>query len=164
MQIKTTMRYHLTPVRMAIIKKSTNGTKGVEKREPSNTVGGNANWYSYYGEQCGDSLKKKKKGYRTAISSVQLLSGVGLFVNPWIAAHQDSLSITNSWSLLKLMSIESVMPSNHLILCYHLLLLPSIFLRIRVFSNESVLRIRSKVMEFQLQHQSFQSIFRTDFL
>ena len=59
--MKTTMRYHLTPVRMAIIKKSTNATKGVEKREPSKTVGGNANWYSYYGEQCGDSLKKKKK-------------------------------------------------------------------------------------------------------
>ena len=55
--MNTTMRYHLTPVRMAIIKKSTNAIKGVEKREPSNTVGGNANWYSYYGEQCGDSLK-----------------------------------------------------------------------------------------------------------
>ena len=58
------------------------------------------------------------------------------------AAHQASLSITNSWSLLKLMSIESVMPSNHLILCHPLLLLPSIFLIIRVFSNESVLHIR----------------------
>ena len=62
-------------------------------------------------------------------------------MTPWTAAHQDSLSITNSWSLLKLMSIESVMPYNHLILC-HPLLLPSIFLSIRVFSNESVLRIR----------------------
>ena len=63
-------------------------------------------------------------------------------VTPWITAHQASLSITNSRSLLKLMSIESVMPSNHLILCYLRLLLPSIFPSIRVFSNESVLHIR----------------------
>ena len=74
-------------------------------------------------------------------SSVQLLSCVQLFVTPWTAAHQASLSITNSWSLLKLMSIESVMPSNHLILC-HPLLPPSIFPSIRVFSNESALHIR----------------------
>ena len=64
------------------------------------------------------------------------------FVNPWTAQHQASLSITNSQSLLKLMSIESMMPSNHLILCHLLLLLPSIFPRIRVFSSESVLHIR----------------------
>ena len=76
------------------------------------------------------------------ISSVQLLSHVQLFVTPWTAACQASLSITNSWSLLKLMSIESVMPSNHLIFCRPLLLLPSIFPSIRVFSSESVLRIR----------------------
>jgi len=63
-------------------------------------------------------------------------------VTPWTAAHQASLSITNSQSLLKLMSIALVMPSNHLILCHPLLLLPSIFASIRVFSNESVLRIR----------------------
>ena len=63
-------------------------------------------------------------------------------MTPWITAHQASLSITNSWSLLKLMSIESVMPSNHLILCHPLLLPPSIFPSIRVFYNESVLRIR----------------------
>ena len=63
-------------------------------------------------------------------------------VTPWTAAHQASLSITNFWSLLKLMSIGSVMPSNHLILCLPLFLLPSIFPGIRVFSNESVLRIR----------------------
>ena len=74
-------------------------------------------------------------------SSVQLLSSVQLFVIPWTAAHQASQSITNSWRLLKLMSIESVMPSNHLIPCCPLLLLPSIFPRIRVFSNESVLHI-----------------------
>ena len=64
------------------------------------------------------------------------------FATPWTAAHQASLSITNSWSLLKLMSIELVMPSNHLILCCPLLLPPSINPSIRVFSNESVLRIR----------------------
>ena len=68
-------------------------------------------------------------------SSVQLLSRVWLFVTPWTAAHQTSLSITNSQSLLKLLSIESVMPSNHLILCRPLLLPPSIFPSIRVFSN-----------------------------
>ena len=73
------------------------------------------------------------------ISSVQLLSHVRLFVTPWTAARQPSLSITNSGSLLKLMSIKSVMPSNHLIVCHPLLLLPSIFPRIRVFSNESLL-------------------------
>ena len=76
------------------------------------------------------------------ISSVQLLSHVQLFAIPWTAAHQASLSIINSLSLLKLMSIELVMPSNHLILCHPLLLLPSIFPSNRVFSNESVLRIR----------------------
>ena len=77
-----------------------------------------------------------------AFSSVQLLNCVQLFVTPWIVAHQASLSITNTWSLLKLMSIESVMPSNHLILSRPLLLPPSIFPSIRVFSNESVLRIK----------------------
>ena len=75
-------------------------------------------------------------------SSVQLLSRVQLFSTPWTAAHQASLSITNSRSLLKPMSIESVLPSNHLILCRPLLLPPSIFPSIRVFSNESVLHIR----------------------
>ena len=78
----------------------------------------------------------------TVISSVQLFSRIQLFVTPWTVACQASLSITNSWNLLKLMSIESVMPSNHLILFHPLLLLPSIFPSIRVFSNESVLRIR----------------------
>ena len=76
------------------------------------------------------------------ISSVQLLSRVQILVIPWTVARQASLSITNSWSLLKLISIKSVMPFNHLILCHSLLLLPSIFPRIRVFSNESIFRIR----------------------
>ena len=75
-------------------------------------------------------------------SSVQSLSRVWLFVTAWTAARQASLSIINSQSLLKLMSIESVMPSNHLILCHPLLLLPSIFPSIRVFANESALHIR----------------------
>ena len=98
-------------------------------------------------------------------SSVQWLSRVQLFVIPWTAACQASLSIASSWSLLKLMSIELVMPSNHLILCHPLLLPPSIFPSIRVFSNESALCIRGpKYWSFKLQHQSFQWIFRTDFL
>ena len=69
-------------------------------------------------------------------------SYLGLFVTPWTAAHQASLSFTISQSLLRLMSIESVMPSNHLILCHPLLFLPSVFPSIRIFSNESVLHIR----------------------
>ena len=75
-------------------------------------------------------------------SLVQSLNCVRLFATPWTAPGQASLSITNSWSLLKLTSIESVMPSNHLILCYFLFLQPAIFPSIRVFSNESVLHIR----------------------
>ena len=86
-------------------------------------------------------------------SSVQLLSCVRLFETPWTTACQASLSITNSRSLLKLMSIESVMPSNHLILCRPLLLLPSIFPSIRVFYNESTLRIRwPKYWSFSLSN------------
>ena len=77
-----------------------------------------------------------------SFTSIQSLSHVWLFLTPWTAAHQASLSITNFQSFLKLMSIKLVMPSNHLILCHSLLLLPSILLRIRVFSNESVLHIR----------------------
>jgi len=77
----------------------------------------------------------------TQFSSVQLLSRVRLFVTPWTAARQASLSITNSRSLPKLMPIELLMPSNHLVLCRPLLLLPSIFPSIRVFSNESALRM-----------------------
>ena len=77
----------------------------------------------------------------TPLYAVQALSHVQLFVTPWTVAHQASLSFNISQSLLKLMSIELVMPSNHLILCHPLLLLPSIFPSIRVFSNESALRI-----------------------
>ena len=92
---------------------------------------------------CGDLKWKgnlKERGHPYQFSSVQSLSCVRLFVTPWTAARQASLSITNSWSPPKPMSIESVMPSSHLILCHPLLLLPSIFPRIRVFSNESALR------------------------
>ena len=97
-------------------------------------------------------------------SSVQSLSCVRLFATPWITACQVSLSITNSRSLLKLMPIESLMPSSCLILCCPLLLLPSIFPSIRVFSNESTLHEVARVLEFQLQHQSFQWTPRTDLL
>ena len=76
------------------------------------------------------------------VAVVQSLSNVRLFATPWTAACQASLSITISLRLLKLMSIESVMPSNHLVLCHPLLLLPSVFPSIRVFSNELALRIR----------------------
>ena len=82
-----------------------------------------------------------KTSWSEQFSSVQSLSLVLFFVTPWTAARQASLSITNSWSLVKLMSIKSVMPSNHFTLCRPLLL-PSIFPRFRVFSNESVLHIR----------------------
>ena len=80
-------------------------------------------------------LSSTRKGQE--IEAVQLLSGVQLFATPWTVAHQAFLSIANSWSLLKLMSIESVMSSNHLILCHPILLLPSIFPGIRVFSSKS---------------------------
>ena len=95
---------------------------------------------------------------------VQPLSCVQLFVSPWTAARQAFLSFTISRSLLKLMSIESVMPSKHLILCHPLLLQPSIFPSIRIFSTELALHQMAKVLELQPQHQSFQRIFRVDFL
>ena len=101
-----------------------------------------------------------------SIRSVQSLSRVRLFATPWTAAHQASLSITNSQSLLKLKSVESVMPSNHLILCSPLLFLPSIFPSIRVFSNESVLLIKwPKDWSFSISPSSEYSgliSFRTD--
>ena len=101
-------------------------------------------------------------GGSVQFSSVHLLSCVRLFATPWTAAHQTFLSITNSQSSPKLVSIESVMPSNHLILCCPVLLLPSIFPASRYFqmSQPQV----AKVLEFQLQHQSFQWTPRTDLL
>ena len=88
------------------------------------------------------AFKKLLNHLAVQFSSVQSLSHVQLFVTPWTAGCQASLAITNSWNLPKLMSIELVMPSSHLILCCPLLLLPSIFPSIRVFSNESALHIR----------------------
>ena len=109
-------------------------------------------------------MQKQRKSSQEKISSVQLLSCVRFFASPWIAARQASLSITNSRSLLKLMSIKSVMPSSHLILCRPLLLLspipPSISLFQWVNSSPEV----AKVLEFQLQHRSFQWTPRTDLL
>ena len=97
-----------------------------------------------------------KYSWFTIMPSVQSLSHVQLFVFPWTATRQASLSITNSWSLLKLMSIVSVMPSNYDTFCHSLLLLPSIFPNIRVFSYESVLHIIIcvKIMcEFQMYNK-----------
>ena len=102
----------------------------------------------FLGGQCGANSLKHANTHNpdllssSRFSAAQSLNCVQLFVTPWTVALQASLSITNSWSSLKLMSIESVMPSNHLILCHLLLLLPSIFPSIRVFSNESALCIR----------------------
>ena len=103
----------------------------------------------------------------TQFGSFQLLCRVRLFATPWTAARQASLSITNSWSLPKLMSIESVMPSNHLMFCHLLLLQPSIFPSIRVFSNESAVHIRwPKYWSFSISPSDEYSglIFRMDWL
>ena len=98
-------------------------------------------------------------------SSVQSLSHVWLFPSPWIVARQASLPITNSWSLLKLMPIKSVMPSSHLILYHPLVLLPPIPpLHQGLFQQVNSLHEVAKVLEFQVQHQSFQWIPRTDLL
>ena len=119
----------------------------------------------------GTFVKAKKINNLRTFSSVQSLGRVRLFATPWTAACQASLSITNYQSLPKLMSIESVIPSSHHILCHPLLLLPSIFPNIRVFfSNEPALQMWratwwvAKVLEFQLQHQSFPWTPRTDLL
>ena len=93
-------------------------------------------------QSLGLEVGLQEKLFLTVFIVVQLLSRVQLFSTPWTAAHQASLSFTISQSLLKLMSTELVMPSNHLILCHPLLLPPSIFPTIRVFSNQSVVRIR----------------------
>ena len=114
---------------------------------PQNTKNRSTVWFSNSGSlyisKKMQTLTIKDKHTLIFISvSIQSLSHVPLFVIPWTATHQASLSITNSGSLLKLKSIESLMPSNHLIICCPLLLPPSIFPSIRVFSNESALRIR----------------------
>ena len=100
---------------------------------------------------------------KVAVVVAQLLSHVWLFVTPWTVAHQASLSFTISWSLHKFMSFESVILSNHLILCHSLLLLPSIFPRISFFQWVGSLHEVAKVLELQLQHQSFQWIVKVDF-
>ena len=102
------------------------------------------------------TLKPVLKFY---VATVRLLSHVWIFVNPWTAARQASLSFTMSRSMLKLMSIDLIMPSNHLFHCHPLFFLPSLFPSIR-FSSHQV----AKVLELQPQHQSLQWIFRIDFL
>ena len=115
-------------------------------------------------------LKEELSNPDVQFNSVQSLSHVRPFATPWTTAHQASLSITSSQSLLKLMSVESVMPSNHLILCCPLLLLPSVFPSIRVFSNESALPIRwSKDWSFNFNIRPFSEhpwliYFRMDWL
>ena len=120
-------------------------------------------------QQSRDIFSMFQKIWKPYFSSVQSLSPVQLFVTPWIAARQASLSITNSWSSLRLTSIESVMPSSHLILCHALLLLPPIPPSIRVFSNESTLRMRwPKYWSFSFSITPSKEIpgliFRTDWL
>ena len=102
----------------------------------------NERWINKKICHCESPQKQISKAYNYLISSVQSLSRVRLFATPWIAAHQASLSITVSRSSLKLTSIESVMPSSHLILCRPLLLLPPFPPSVRVFSNESTLHMR----------------------
>ena len=123
---------------------------------PEGERGGRVNWSAapQVGHACREERGQRDGAQLSVFSSVQSLSRVRLFMTPWTAARLASLPITNSHSFLKLMSIESVMPSNHLILCHPLLLPPSIFLSIRVFSNESVLHIMWQI--FKPQHQSFQ--------
>ena len=141
MKIKTTRRYHFTPVKMAIIKEIRDNKCWWRYGEKEMLA---QCWYKLKLVQslCKAILRFLKKLKITNHSSVQLLSHVRLFATPWTAACQTSLSIINSRSLPKPLSIESVMPSNHLILCHPLPLLPSIFPSIRVLSNESVLWIR----------------------
>ena len=122
-------------------------------------------WSVWNAVKDGNEYPESASEDNMKIFVVQSLSHIWLFVAPWTAAHQASLSFTISQSLFKLMSIEPMMPSNYLILCPQLLLLPSIFPSVRVFSNESAFCIRwPKYKEFQHQDQSFQWIFRVDFL
>ena len=119
--------------------KSKRGISHINKRQwKSKTLLFIAFWY------IPESMQNFQKIFYTSVQSrsVQSLSHFWLFLNPWTAAHQDSLSITDCWSFLKLMSIQLVMPSNNVILCHPLLLLPSIFPGLRGFSNESAICIR----------------------
>ena len=111
------------------------------KRNVGYTVAGRKRGWSRSGKN-REILQQCSLSFHPVVTIIQWLSHVQLFVTPWTAACQAFLSTTMSWSLLKCMSIESVMLSNHLILCCLLVLLPSIFPSIRVFSSESVLRIR----------------------
>ena len=121
-------------------------------------------WVAYKSRIFNSVHQLPKKELKTMfIFSVQLLSHVRLSATPWNTARQTSLSITNSWNPPKPMSIESVMPSNQLILCRPLLLLPSIFPSI-IFKWVSCLHQMAKVLKFQIQHQSYQWIPRTDLL
>ena len=127
MNTKTAMRYHYTAIKMAKSKK----TDLIQCKATGAVIAcrWNAKWQNLFRKQL-------------QFSSVQSLSSVRLFATPWTAACQASLSITNSWSPSKPMSIESVTPSNHFILCLPLLLLPPISPSIRVFSNESTLHMK----------------------
>ena len=154
------MRYHTTLIRMTItklncFKKGILVNKDEEKLEPLCIISRDIKWCSHYGKwvsffkNINTNLwsSNSTSGYSVQFSSVAHF--VWLFVIPWTTGHQASLSITNSRSLPKLMSTELEMPSNHLILSHPLLFLPSFFPSIRVFSNESTLRIRwSKYWSF----------------
>ena len=123
---------------------------------------------SSWGESCilctVIKARMKHQSESVSFSSLQLLSRVWLFTNPWTRAGQASLSITNSQSLPKLMSIESLMTSNHLILCRPLLLLPSVFPSMCLFKWVSSSHQVARILEFQFQHHSFQWTSRTDLL
>ena len=136
------------------------GRPGVLRFMGSQTVG-----HDWATELKHINICSHNRYFSLRLTFVQLLSHIWLFVTPWTAAHQASLSFTSYGSLLKPMSIELMMPSNHVILCCPLLLLPSIFLSIRVFFYwVDILHQVVKVLELQLQHQSFQWVFRVDFL
>ena len=140
-QIQTTMRYDLTPIRTTIIKKSTNNNFWRGCGEKGTLL--HCWWECKLIQPLWKMVWRFLKKLGVIQPSDQLLSHVRLFATPWIAARQASQSNTNSRSSLRLTSIQSVIPSSHLILCHPLLLLPSIPPSIRVFSKVSVLCIRS---------------------